>query len=171
MGQFLKRIPFEKPLKVYMEESFVHGSSHRVSRYALCAIFDNLRDIFSFSSQMQIGRVAPLHDDPLLVIVFFLGDNLLSWSSKHQQTLSRSSAEAEYRGVANVVAKTTWLRNLLHELHSPLSSATLVYYDNFNAIYLFTNPVQHQRTKHIEIDIHFVRDLVTTGQSQHIILE
>ncbi|GJY54101.1 putative RNA-directed DNA polymerase [Tanacetum coccineum] len=94
----------------------------------------------------------------------FLGNNLLSWSSKRQPTLSRSSAEAEYRGVANAVAETCWLRNLLRELHTPLSSATLVYYDNVSAVYLSCNPVQHQRTKHIEIDIHFVRDLVTSGQ-------
>ncbi|GKC66917.1 ribonuclease H-like domain-containing protein [Tanacetum coccineum] len=72
--------------------------------------------------------------------------------------------EAEYRGVANVVVETCWLRNLLRELHTPLSSATLVYYDNVNVVYLSCNPVQHQRTKHIEIDIHFVRDLVATGQ-------
>nr|GEZ76678.1 ribonuclease H-like domain-containing protein [Tanacetum cinerariifolium] len=79
-------------------------------------------------------------------------------------TISRSSAEAEYRGVANVVAETAWLRNLLRELHSPLSAATLVYCDNVSTTYLSVNPVQHQRTKHIEIDIHFVRDLVTAGQ-------
>ncbi|GJT89508.1 ribonuclease H-like domain-containing protein [Tanacetum coccineum] len=94
----------------------------------------------------------------------FLGNNLLSWSAKRQPTLSRSSAEAEYRGVANVVAKTCWLRNLLRELHTPLSSATLVYCDNVSAVYLSSNPVQHQRTKNIEIDIHFVRDLVAAGQ-------
>ncbi|GJT43316.1 ribonuclease H-like domain-containing protein [Tanacetum coccineum] len=94
----------------------------------------------------------------------FLGDNLLSWSAKRQHTLSRSSAEAEYRGVANVVAETAWIRNLLRELHSPLHSATIVYCDNVSAIYLTTNPVQHQRTKHIEIDIHFVRDMVARGQ-------
>nr|GEW52462.1 ribonuclease H-like domain-containing protein [Tanacetum cinerariifolium] len=93
----------------------------------------------------------------------FLGDNLLSWSSKGQHTISRSSAEVEYRGVANVVAKTAWLRNLLRELHSPLSTATLVYCDNVTAVYLSANPVQHQRTKHIKIDIHFVRDMVQTG--------
>nr|GEY05525.1 ribonuclease H-like domain-containing protein [Tanacetum cinerariifolium] len=84
-------------------------------------------------------------------------------SSKRQHTLSRSSAEAEYRSVANVVAETAWLRNLLRELHSPLSTATLVYCDNVSAIYMSTNPVQHQRTKHIEIDIHFVCDMVTVG--------
>ncbi|GJS08184.1 ribonuclease H-like domain-containing protein [Tanacetum coccineum] len=94
----------------------------------------------------------------------FLGNNLLSWSSKRQPTLSRSSAEAEYRGVANAVAETCWLRNLLRELHTPLSSATLVYCDNVSAVYLSCNPVQHQRTKHIEIDIYFVRDLVAAGQ-------
>ncbi|GJX90306.1 ribonuclease H-like domain-containing protein [Tanacetum coccineum] len=70
----------------------------------------------------------------------FLGNNLLSWSSKRQPTLSRSSAEAEYHGVANAVAETCC------------------------AVYLSCNPVQHQRTKHIEIDIHFVRDLVAASQ-------
>ncbi|GKD02561.1 ribonuclease H-like domain-containing protein, partial [Tanacetum coccineum] len=81
----------------------------------------------------------------------FLRDNLLSWSAKHQVTLSRSSAEAEYRGVANVVAETTWIRNLLQELHTSLFTATLIYCDNVSAVYMSTNPVQHQRTKHIEI--------------------
>ncbi|GKB84067.1 ribonuclease H-like domain-containing protein [Tanacetum coccineum] len=60
----------------------------------------------------------------------FLGDNLLSWSAKRQHTISRSSVEAQYRGVANVVAETAWLRNLLRELHSPLLTANLVYRDN-----------------------------------------
>ncbi|GKD80842.1 ribonuclease H-like domain-containing protein, partial [Tanacetum coccineum] len=90
----------------------------------------------------------------------FLGNNLLSWSSKRQLTLSHSSAEAEYRSVANAIAETCWLRNLLRELHTPLSSATLVYCDNITAVYLSSNLVQHQHTKHIEIDIHFVQDLV-----------
>ncbi|GJW38690.1 ribonuclease H-like domain-containing protein [Tanacetum coccineum] len=94
----------------------------------------------------------------------FLGNNLLSWSSKRQPTLSRSSGEAEYHGVAYAVAETCWLRNLLRELHTPLSSATLVYCDNVSVAYLSCNPVQHQRMKHIEIDIHFVRDLVAVGQ-------
>ncbi|GKB51342.1 ribonuclease H-like domain-containing protein [Tanacetum coccineum] len=94
----------------------------------------------------------------------FLGVNLLLWSSKQQNTLSRSSVEAEYRGVANAVAKTAWHHDLLYELHTPLLSATLVYCDNVSAIYLSANPVQYQRTKHVEIDIHFVRDMVTQGQ-------
>nr|GEZ10393.1 ribonuclease H-like domain-containing protein [Tanacetum cinerariifolium] len=91
------------------------------------------------------------------------GFNLLSWSAKRQIALSRSSDEAN-RGVANVVAETAWIRNLLCELHTPLFIATLVYCDNVSAVYLSTNLVQHQRTKHIEIDINFVRDYVTLGQ-------
>ncbi|KAI3669789.1 hypothetical protein L6452_41196 [Arctium lappa] len=93
----------------------------------------------------------------------FLGDNLISWSSKRQPTVFRSSAEAEYRGVTNVVAEATWIRNLLLELHIPLRQASVVYCDNVSAVYLSDNPVQHQRTKHIEIDIHFVREKVKVG--------
>ncbi|WVZ52581.1 hypothetical protein U9M48_003629 [Paspalum notatum var. saurae] len=93
----------------------------------------------------------------------FLGGNLVSWSSKRQPVVSRSSAEAEYRAVANGVAEASWLRQLLAELHSPLAKSTLVYCDNVSAVYLSTNPVQHPRTKHVEIDLHFVRDRVAIG--------
>nr|GFA43753.1 hypothetical protein [Tanacetum cinerariifolium] len=78
-------------------------------------------------------------------------------------TTMRSTSEAEYRGVANYVVETCWLRNLLRELHTPLSSITLIYRDNVSAFYLSCNPVQHQRTKHIEIDIHFVRHFIAAG--------
>ncbi|GKE08228.1 ribonuclease H-like domain-containing protein [Tanacetum coccineum] len=60
-------------------------------------------------------------------------------------------------------SETAWTHNLLCELHSSLSTATLVYCDNVSAVYMSANPVQHQRTKHIEIDIHFLRDMVTAG--------
>jgi hypothetical protein len=94
----------------------------------------------------------------------FLGGNLMSWSSKRQPVVSRSSAEAEYRAVANGVTEASWLRQLLADLHTPLSRSTLVYCDNVSAVYLSTNPVQHQRTKHVEIDLHFVRDRVAIGE-------
>ena len=93
----------------------------------------------------------------------FLGDNLVSWSSKRQQTVSRSSVEVEYRAVANAVAEASWLRQLLQELHAPLRRAVLVYCDNISSVYMSSNPIQHQRTKHIEIDLHFVRERVATG--------
>ncbi|GJU74631.1 ribonuclease H-like domain-containing protein [Tanacetum coccineum] len=90
---------------------------------------------------------------------------LLSISpSRWHQHLEHPDVALLNRGVANVVAKTAWLRNLLKELHTPLLSTTLVYCDNVSAIYMTTNPVQHQRTKHIEIDIYFVHDMVARGQ-------
>ncbi|GKD74837.1 ribonuclease H-like domain-containing protein [Tanacetum coccineum] len=79
-------------------------------------------------------------------------------------TTRRSTSDAVYRGVANVVVETCWLRNILRELHTPLSSATLVYCNNVNVVYFSSNSVQHQGTKNIKIDIHFVRDLVVVGQ-------
>ena len=93
----------------------------------------------------------------------FFGDNLISWSSKRQTAVSRSSAEAEYRAVANAVAEVSWLRQLLAELHAPVSRAALVYCDNISTVYMSANPVQHQRTKHVEIDLHFVRERVVIG--------
>lgn len=90
----------------------------------------------------------------------FLSDNLISWSSKRQSTISHSSAEAEYRAIANAVAEATSLRQLLGELRTPLRQATLVYCDNISTVYMSSNLVQHQRTKHVEIDLHFVRERV-----------
>jgi hypothetical protein len=75
--------------------------------------------------------------------VMFLGANLVSWAAKRQPVVSRSSAEAEYRIVANGVAEASWLRRLLQKLHSPLQRSTLVYCDNISPVYLSTNPVQH----------------------------
>ena len=93
----------------------------------------------------------------------FLGDNLICWSSKRQHTVLRCSAEAEYRGVANAMAKACWISQLLGELCHPLTRATLVYCDNISVVYLSTNPVHHQRTKHVEIDLHFVQERVALG--------
>jgi carbamoylphosphate synthase large subunit len=93
----------------------------------------------------------------------FLGDNLVLWSLKKQPVVSRSNAEAEYRVVANGVAEATWLCQLLQELQSPLMRSTLVYCDNVSATYLSTKLVRHQRTKHVELDLHFVRECVAVG--------
>jgi hypothetical protein len=94
----------------------------------------------------------------------YLGGALVSWSSKRQATVSRSSAEAEYRAVANAVADCVWLRQLLDELGSSLPKATVVFCDNISAVCMSTNPVHHRRTKHIELDIHFVREKVALGE-------
>ena len=83
---------------------------------------------------------------------------------KRQPIVSRSSAEAEYRGVANAAAECCWLRTLLQELHVVVDKATIIYCDNVSAVYLSENPLHHRRTKHVELDIHFVREKVQLGQ-------
>lgn len=93
----------------------------------------------------------------------FLGDALVSWSSKRQAVVSRSSAKAEYRGVANAAAECCWMRNLLQELHVRVDKASIILCDNVSAVYLAANPVHHRRTKHVELDIHFVREKTAVG--------
>jgi hypothetical protein len=94
----------------------------------------------------------------------YLGNALVSWSSKCQNTVSRSSAEAEYRGLANAVAKCSWLHHLLDELHHGVQQATIVFCDNISSVYMSKNPVHHRRAKHIDLDIHFVREKVAAGE-------
>ncbi|GKE73987.1 ribonuclease H-like domain-containing protein [Tanacetum coccineum] len=94
---------------------------------------------------------------------FLVAYSNADWAGCPATHRSTFGAEAEYRGVANVVAESAWLHNLIQELHTPLLTTTLVYYDNVSVVYLYANRVQHQRTKHIQIDIYFVRDMVAMG--------
>ncbi|CAL5401450.1 unnamed protein product [Camellia sinensis] len=93
----------------------------------------------------------------------FLGPNLVSWSAKKQPTVSRSSTEAEYRALAQTSAELSWLGMLLRDLHIPFVPPTL-WCDNLSAIALSSNPVFHARSKHIEVDYHFVRERVASKQ-------
>ena len=95
--------------------------------------------------------------------ICFLGQNPLSWSSKKQRAIARSSTEAEYRSLANAASETMWIMNLLDELGYPLKRPPALLCDNLGATHLSYNPVDHSRMKHIQIDLHFVRDLVQKG--------
>jgi len=88
----------------------------------------------------------------------FLGDNLVSWSARKQATVSRSSTEAEYKAIANATSEIMWI---LQELGVPSPRAARLWCDNLGAKYLSANPVFHARTKHIEVDYHFVRERVS----------
>jgi histone deacetylase 1/2 len=93
----------------------------------------------------------------------FVGPNLISWSARKQATVSRSSTEAEYNALANATAELIWVEALLRELGVKLQEKPSLWCDNLGATYLSANPVFHARTKHIEIDFHFVRERVANG--------
>ncbi|PWA96217.1 hypothetical protein CTI12_AA041970 [Artemisia annua] len=93
----------------------------------------------------------------------FLGPNLISWQSKKQSVVSRSSTEAEYRALADCTCEITWLLSLLKDLRIKTTSPVPIYCDNQSSIALASNPIQHARTKHIEIDCHFVREKIKNG--------
>uniref|UniRef100_A0A803PSX6 Reverse transcriptase Ty1/copia-type domain-containing protein n=1 Tax=Cannabis sativa TaxID=3483 RepID=A0A803PSX6_CANSA len=82
---------------------------------------------------------------------------------KKQQTVSRSSAEAEYRAMANSTSELTWIIALLKDFGVNLATPELLYCDNTAAIHISENPVYHERTKHVEIDCHFIREKVQQG--------
>jgi hypothetical protein len=90
----------------------------------------------------------------------FLGDCLVSWSAKKLPVVSRSSTKAEYRSLAITTAEVFWLRMLFKELKVFLPVAPILWCDNISALALASNPVYHARTKHIEVDYHFVREKV-----------
>ena len=90
----------------------------------------------------------------------FVGDSLVSWKSEKQTIVVRSSAEAEYRALASTTSEILWIQQLLKDFGFSNSSPTLLFCDNQATIHIASNPSFHERTKHIEIDCHFVRDKV-----------
>ncbi len=90
----------------------------------------------------------------------FVGGNLISWKSKKQNVVSRSSAESEYRAMAQSSCEILWLRQLLAEVGITQSSPSKLRCDNQAALHIASNPVYHERTKHIEVDCHFIREKI-----------
>ncbi|KAL1187681.1 Retrovirus-related Pol polyprotein from transposon RE1 [Cardamine amara subsp. amara] len=93
----------------------------------------------------------------------YIGDALVSWKSKKQDTVSCSSAEAEYRAMAYGTKELLWIAKVMKEFMLPTHDSAILYCDNTAALHISKNPVFHERTKHVENDCHLVREKVQKG--------
>ncbi|MCO5576489.1 hypothetical protein L7F22_030299 [Adiantum nelumboides] len=93
-------------------------------------------------------------------IMFSLGSAAITWSNKKQPTVALSSAEAEYIGAAMAACEVAWLELLLGDLRIQVQRPIDIHCDNLSSIQLAQNPVFHAKTKHIEVDYHYIRERV-----------
>ena len=116
------------------------------------------------SSSLQLARFSdsdwagdPIDRKSTPGFFFMFSEGPICWSSKKQYTISLSLAEAEYREIINVATQCVWLQGFFQEFGVTIDSPTNIWVENKSAIKISTDPVQRQRTKHIEIHMHYIR--------------
>lgn len=92
----------------------------------------------------------------------YVGGNLVSWKSKKQSVVSRSSAKSEYHALTNTICEVMWMKYMLEKLSFQVNTPLKIFCDSKATIHINNNPVYHERTKHFEIDCHFIREKVMT---------
>jgi hypothetical protein len=96
--------------------------------------------------------------------IFYVSGGVVSWTSKKQNTVALSTTEAEYMALSHTTKEAIWLRGLLRELGYTQNQATTIFEDNQSCINLAKNPVHHARSKHIDIQHHFIREKIISKE-------
>lgn len=135
---------------------------HATSGMGLCITRSGFTLLSAFSDADWAGNPDDRRNTGGYAI--FFGGNLVSWSSWKQATVSRSSTEAEYKAVVSATTELIWIQVLLCELRISQAQPPNLWCDNIGATYLSANPIFHRRTKHVEVDYHFVRERVSAKQ-------
>jgi hypothetical protein len=129
---------------------YVKGTLFHGLHFSSCSSLE----LHSYSDADWVGN--PINRYSTTGYCFLLGTSLISWRSNKQTVVARSSTEAEYRALANTTSELLWLRWLLTDMGAPQTTSSPLYCDNRSAIQIAHNDVFHKRTKHIEIDCHFI---------------
>ncbi|XP_071727117.1 uncharacterized mitochondrial protein AtMg00810-like [Rutidosis leptorrhynchoides] len=155
------------PLNSHLNAAF------RVLRYLKCSpgkgIFITTSDNFVLSAYVDSDYAKCISTRRSVTgFCVYLGNSLVSWKSKKQSTVSRSSAEAEYRALASVTCELIWILKLFKDLNIKTKIPITVYCDNKSALQIAKNPIFHEKTKHFEVDLHFVREKISSGIIQTV---
>ncbi|CAM8902530.1 unnamed protein product [Rhodiola kirilowii] len=143
-------------------------AAHRLLRYIKLAPTQGL--FFPAKSDLQLTAFCdanwascPITRRSVSGYCVLLGSSVISWKTKKQAVVSRSSAESEYRAMAAACSKVTWLVCLLSDLRIQVPTPVTLYCDNQSAIHISQNPIFHEQTKQVEIDCHFIRQHINSG--------
>ena len=134
--------------------------------YGLCFLCENKNELIGFSDADWAGDLDTRRSTS--GFTFFIGNALISWSSRKQITVAKSSTEAEYVALSCATQEAIWLRRLLNEIHFITDLPTIINEDNQGAIELSRNPKHHNRVKHIDISFHFARERVASKEIEVI---
>ncbi|GKD54841.1 putative ribonuclease H-like domain-containing protein, partial [Tanacetum coccineum] len=149
-------------LIIYVDDMIITGNDEseiKKLKEGLCAEFE-MRDL---GNLMYFLGIEVMRSQQGIFIYQKIGGNLVTWKSKKQKVISLSSAEAEFRGIAKGLAEALWIRKLVSEIGFPLKESIQIMSDNKAAIQILENHVQHDKTKHVEIDRHFIKEKLEAG--------